>query len=78
MKIQYKSDLHMEFQENSRYLKNNELSDVFPMGQFFIDPIHYVFWTISVHILPYINIGHKDKDSTNPSSISPIFSQNSA
>lgn len=25
MKIQYMSDLHMEFQENSRYLKNNEL-----------------------------------------------------
>lgn len=26
MKIQYMSDLHMEFQGNSRYLKNNELS----------------------------------------------------
>lgn len=25
MKIQYMSDLHMEFQENSRCLKNNEL-----------------------------------------------------
>ena len=25
MKIQYMSDLHMEFQENGRYLKNNEL-----------------------------------------------------
>ena len=25
MKIQYMSDLHMEFQEDSRYLKNNEL-----------------------------------------------------
>ena len=25
MEIQYMSDLHMEFQENSRYLKNNEL-----------------------------------------------------
>ena len=25
MKIQYMSDLHMELQENSRYLKNNEL-----------------------------------------------------
>lgn len=25
MKIQYMSDLHMEFQENSRYLKNSEL-----------------------------------------------------
>lgn len=25
MKIQYMSDLHMEFQENSRHLKNNEL-----------------------------------------------------
>ena len=25
MKIQYMSDLHMEFQKNSRYLKNNEL-----------------------------------------------------
>lgn len=25
MKIQYMSDLHVEFQENSRYLKNNEL-----------------------------------------------------
>lgn len=25
MKIQYMSDLHMEFHENSRYLKNNEL-----------------------------------------------------
>ena len=25
MKIQYMSDLHTEFQENSRYLKNNEL-----------------------------------------------------
>ena len=31
MKIQYMSDLHMEFQENSRYLKNNELSDVLPV-----------------------------------------------
>lgn len=26
MKIQYMSDLHMEFQENSIYLKNNELT----------------------------------------------------
>lgn len=25
MKIQYMSDLHMEFADNSRYLKNNEL-----------------------------------------------------
>ena len=25
MKIQYMSDLYMKFQENSRYLKNNEL-----------------------------------------------------
>ena len=25
MKIQYMSDLHMEFVDNSRYLKNNEL-----------------------------------------------------
>lgn len=25
MKIQYMSDLHMEFQENIRYLNNNEL-----------------------------------------------------
>ncbi len=25
MKIQYMSDLHLELQENCRYLKNNEL-----------------------------------------------------
>ena len=25
MKIQYMSDLHMEFQENGGYMKNNEL-----------------------------------------------------
>ena len=25
MKIQYMSDLHLEFQKNNRYLKNNEL-----------------------------------------------------
>lgn len=25
MKIQYMSDLHMELQENGRFLKNNEL-----------------------------------------------------
>ena len=27
MKIQYMSDLHLEFQDNSRYVKHNEFPD---------------------------------------------------
>ena len=30
MKIQYMSDLHFEFRENSRYIKHNEIYSYWP------------------------------------------------
>ena len=49
MKIQYMSDLHLEFRENSRYLKHNELpvtGDVLVLAGDIFYPVSYTHLTL--------------------------------
>ena len=68
MRIQNMSDLHMEFQENSRYLKNNELpvtGDVLVLA----GDIFY----LKDKVAPLTKFCRHNKGTDNDSDISSVY-----